>query len=69
MNVNTQVETFRQGLIQHINNANLPISIVYFVLKDCLNEAATAYEQVLKQEQIAAAAPTEESSEVSEDDE
>ena len=52
MNLNKQIESLRKDVLETINNHNqLPISIVYYILKDCLNDVEKVYRQVLEQEE------------------
>lgn len=51
MQVNNTINTFNQDLISLINkNNNLPIGVIYYILKDCFNEVSKAYEQILEKE-------------------
>lgn len=47
--VNLLVENFKTDLIKVINDANLPISIVYYVTKDVMMDISNSYENYLKQ--------------------
>lgn len=51
MQVNAQIENLHQQIVDVINSNNqLPAAIVYYVLKDCLNEVSKVYEQILNKE-------------------
>ena len=51
MQINTQIENLHHQIIDVINSNNqLPAAIVYYVLKDCLNEVSKAYEQIINNE-------------------
>ena len=42
---------FKQKIAEDINNSNLTIDAIYYVLKDIFNEVAMLYEQQLQREQ------------------
>lgn len=76
--INLMIENFKQNLLYGINNAQLPPSIIYYVLKDVFEETQRAYfdyvnqaKQKLEAAQKAAAAPAEleeSNSEIKEED-
>jgi len=49
--MNTQIEQFRQKLLNCIAQEKLPVGVTFLILKDILNDVALAYDQVLAQEQ------------------
>lgn len=50
--INTEIESFHKDLINTINSHNsLPVSVIYFVLKDCFNEVTAAYNTILQKEE------------------
>lgn len=52
---------FKNQLIKIINDSNLTIDAIYYVMKDIMNDIATQYNLVLQQEAEAAASAKEES--------
>lgn len=49
--INTEIVNFHKDLIEVINNHNnLPVSVIFFILKDCFNEVSAAYNKVLQEE-------------------
>lgn len=78
--INLMIENFKQNLLYGINNAQLPPSIIYYVLKDVFEETQRAYfnyvnqaKQNLEAAQKAAAASAaeeleESNSEIKEED-
>ena len=78
--INLMIENFKQNLLYGINTAQLPPSIIYYVLKDVFEETQKAYfdyvnqaKQKLEAAQKAAAAPAaeeleESNSEIKEED-
>ena len=52
MKVNSEIQAFQEDLIAVTNQHNtLPVGVIYFVLKDCFNDIANAYHQIIEQEQ------------------
>ena len=45
-----RVENFRTQLIQSLNNSNLPISIILYILKELCNEASLEYDRIVNQQ-------------------
>lgn len=43
---------FKQNIVQLINNSNLSVEIVYYVLKDVTAEISNLYNQELQKEQL-----------------
>ena len=56
MNINIQIKQFQQNLIQIIQESQLPVGIVYYILKNQLNEIDGLYkntvEQILQQQYL-----------------
>ena len=52
---------FKNQLIKIINDSNLTIDAIYYVMKDIMNDIVTQYNLVLQQEAEAAASAKEES--------
>lgn len=50
MNINYLTENFRQNIYTTMNNSQLPISTIYFVLKDIIGNVTEAYEVAVKNE-------------------
>lgn len=50
MKDNLKIELFKTQLNDVISNSNLPVGIVYLILKDTLNELAILYNQQVNQE-------------------
>ena len=48
MNINYSTENFRREIYGTINQSKLPVSTLYFVLKDVFNDVAGAYEAAVK---------------------
>ena len=55
--LNTMIEELHSNLINDINSSHLPVSIVYYVVKDVFNEVELSYRNVLTSEKEK---PTEE---------
>ena len=55
------LQDLRQEITNLINQSNLPIDAVYYVMKDIMNEVVEIYNQQLQQEQAEAAAQQSES--------
>ena len=41
---------FKQQIVQLINNSGLSVEMVYYILKDLMNEVAVTYNQQLQKE-------------------
>ena len=41
--INLIIEDFKQSVFDSANQSNLPISVVYYVLKDVMNEVESEY--------------------------
>ena len=50
---------FRNNLFKTINEANLPVDIIYYTMKDIMNEITMAYNNELAKERAEAAAKEE----------
>lgn len=47
---NTQLNDYKQNLIDITNDSQLPIGIVYYIFKDVFHEIEILYDKTLKQE-------------------
>ena len=45
---------FKNNLVKNIQESNLPIDAIYFVMKDIMNEVINTYNSVLEQKKNAA---------------
>lgn len=59
MNINYLTENFRREIYGTINNSQLPVSTLYFVMKDVFADVANAYEAAVKREAIAVQSQSE----------
>lgn len=50
MGLNNQLNNFRKELLEKINDSQLPIGVVYYIVKDIFNDIATAYESAVLNE-------------------
>lgn len=50
MGINTLINVLKENLSNVINNSQLPIGVVYYVLKDLLIEVEGVYEKSLQKE-------------------
>ena len=50
-----QLNNLKNNIAQIINNSNLPIDAVYYVMKDIMNELTTVYNRQIEIENAAAA--------------
>ena len=50
MGINTLINVFKENVSNVINNSQLPIGIVYYVLKDLLSEVEKIYTKSLQKE-------------------
>ena len=51
--LNSMIQELQSNLIKDINNSQLPVGIVFFVLKDIFNETERSYINALNAEKIA----------------
>ena len=51
--LNTMIQELQSNLIKDINNSQLPVGIVFFVLKDIFNETERSYINALNTEKMA----------------
>lgn len=49
-NINLMIEDFKDNLINMINNAGFPPSIVYYILKDVYSNVESSYFSYLRQQ-------------------
>ena len=47
MNINQEIEQVRNNIVSVINNSNMPIGVVYYVMKDIMSEIELSYQNVL----------------------
>lgn len=47
---NTYLNNFKTNMINTINDSGLPVGVVYYIMKDILNDIQNAYENTLKKE-------------------
>ena len=47
--INLIIEDFKQSIFDSANQSNLPISVVYYVLKDVMNEVESEYTNYINQ--------------------
>ena len=47
---NTYLNNFKTNMVNEINNSGLPVGVVYYIMKDLLNDIQNAYENTLKKE-------------------
>lgn len=50
--LNTMIQELHRNLIKDINSSQLPVGVVYFVLKDIFNETERGYINALNTEKI-----------------
>ena len=50
MGLNNQLNNFRKELVEKINDSQLPIGVVYYIVKDIFNDITTAYESAVLNE-------------------
>lgn len=48
--INLQIDNFKTEMVNFINESNLPIAVVYYVLKDVLLEVERVYNQAASAE-------------------
>lgn len=51
-NINLMIEDFKNHIIDTINNAGFPPSVVYYVLKDIFTDVEASYKNFIHQERI-----------------
>ena len=51
-NINLMIEDFKNNIIDTINNAGFPPSVVYYVLKDIFTDVEASYKNFIHQERI-----------------
>ena len=54
-----QLNDLKNNITQIINNSNLPVDAVYYVMKDIMNELTAVYNRQIEIENAAAAAQSE----------
>ena len=47
MNINQEIEQVRNNIVSVINNSNMPIGVIYYVMKDIMLEIELSYQKVL----------------------
>ena len=47
---NTYLNEFKTNVVNVVNNSGLPVGVVYYIMKDLLNDIQDAYETTLKKE-------------------
>lgn len=47
MNINQEIEQVRNNIVSVINNSNMPIGVIYYVMKDIMSEIELSYQKVL----------------------
>lgn len=47
MNINQEIEQVRNNIVSVINSSNMPIGVVYYVMKDIMSEIELSYQKVL----------------------
>ena len=47
MNINQEIEQVRNNIVSVITNSNMPIGVVYYVMKDIMSEIELSYQKVL----------------------
>ena len=52
MGLNTMIQELHRNLIKDINSSQLPVGVVYFVLKDIYNETERSYINTLNAEKM-----------------
>lgn len=50
-NFNLKTEQFKSSIITSINNSNLPIGTIYYVIKDLYKDLEIEYLKILQEEQ------------------
>ena len=52
MGLNTMIQELHRNLIKDINSSQLPVGVVFFVLKDIFNETERSYINTLNAEKM-----------------
>lgn len=52
MGLNTMIQELHRNLIKDINSSQLPVGVVFFVLKDIFNETEKSYINTLNAEKM-----------------
>lgn len=47
MNFNTRMELLKQNIVQLIGESELPVGVIYYILKDLFEDITNAYNQSL----------------------
>ena len=47
---NTYLNNFKTNMVNTINDSNLPVGVVYYIMKDLLTDIQAVYENTLKKE-------------------
>lgn len=50
LSIDTNINIFKNNIANVIQNSQLSVGVVYYILKDVINELQIAYENKLKQE-------------------
>ena len=50
ISINTSINLFRNNIAQAINVSQLPVGVLYFTLKDVVNDVEKVYEKTLQKE-------------------
>lgn len=50
ISINTNINLFRKNIAEAINVSQLPVGVLYYLLKDILSEVGNIYEETLKKE-------------------
>ena len=50
ININTQINLFKKNMATVIGSSQLPVGVLYYVLKDALSEIGFLYENTLQKE-------------------
>lgn len=51
ISINTNINIFKDNLVNLIGNSNLPIGVTYYILKDIFLEIQNIYNETLNKEQ------------------
>lgn len=52
MTINLQIEELKTKIVNIINESQLPVGVVKFIIKDLYNEINNIYEQTIEQEKL-----------------
>ena len=63
-NINLMIEDFKDNLVNTINNAGFPPSIVYYILKDVYSNVESSYFNYLNQQRMQLARAQQEQTEL-----